>query len=151
MVAPGVPVSRVYHERARTQHRRAAARTERVQNGSGESTAPNYEAPQRTMSSYAVLTRFTGPGIENVAESPDRTGDAIAVIESLGEVVREFHVVMGRHDGVLIADFPDDETAAAAVLELGSSGNVATETLKAFDLDAFREILARLEGITDDG
>lgn len=93
------------------------------------------------MQSYVILTSFTRTGIENVEESPERTAEAASLIESLGGELREFFVVMGRYDGVLIADFPDDETAAAAVLALGQSGNVTTETLKAFDLDEFREIV----------
>ncbi len=98
------------------------------------------------MPTYVVLTRFTRTGIENVEESPDRTEHARALIESAGGELREFFVVMGRYDGVLVADFPDDETAARVVLELGRSGNVTTETLKAFDLDAFRELVAGVEG-----
>lgn len=99
------------------------------------------------MPSYVILTRFTRTGIENVAESPRRTEEAVALIESLGGELREFFVVMGRYDGVLIADFPDDETAAVAVLALGASGNVTTETMRAFDLDSFRDVVGRLEGI----
>lgn len=97
------------------------------------------------MPSYVILTTFTSTGIEHVAESPRRTEEAEGMIESMGGELREFFVVMGRYDGVLIVDFPDDETAAAAALALGESGNVTTETLKAFDLDAFREIVARVE------
>jgi uncharacterized protein with GYD domain len=99
------------------------------------------------MPSYVILTTFTRTGSEQVAESPERTEDAKAMIESLGGELREFFVVMGRYDGILVADFPDDETAARAVLALGKSGNVTTETLKAFDLDAFREIVAGIEGV----
>lgn len=99
------------------------------------------------MPSYIILTTFTRTGIENVDESPARTEDAIAMVESLGGELREFFVVMGQYDGVLIADFPDDETAARAALTLGKSGAVTTETLKAFDLDAFGEIVATIEDV----
>lgn len=99
------------------------------------------------MPSYVILTRFTQTGIEHVEESPDRTENAIAMIESLGGEIREFFVVLGQYDGVLIADFPDDETAARAALALGKSGAVTTETLKAFDLDAFGEIVATIEDV----
>ena len=97
------------------------------------------------MPSYVILTSFTRTGIENVEKSPNRTEDTIELIESVGGELREFFVVMGRYDGVLIADFPDDETATRAVLALGKSGNVTTETLKAFDLSAFREIVAHVD------
>lgn len=99
------------------------------------------------MPSYVILTRFTRTGIANVEESPERTAEARALIESAGGRLREFFVVMGRYDGVLVADFPDEETAAAAVLALGRSGNVTTETLRAFDLDEFRDVVARVEEV----
>ena len=48
---------------------------------------------------------------------------------------------MGQYDGLVIAEFPDDERAAQAVLTLASSGNVTTETLRAYTLDEFRDIV----------
>lgn len=92
------------------------------------------------MPTYVLLTRFTRHGVANVRDSPDRTEDAKAMVESMGGTWREFFVTMGRYDGVVVADFPDDATAARAALTLGSSGNVTTETLRAFTLDEFREI-----------
>lgn len=89
-----------------------------------------------------VLTRFTQQGVENVRESSERTEHAREIVESLGGTWREFFVTMGRYDGVVIADFPDEETAAQVVLTLAESGNVTTETLRAFDLEAFRDIVS---------
>ena len=99
------------------------------------------------MPSYIILTQFTRTGIERVERGPERTEDAIDLMESLGGELRDFFVVMGRYDGVVIADFPDDETVARAVLALGNSGHVTTETLRAFGLDAFREIVADIEEV----
>lgn len=93
------------------------------------------------MPSYVFLTTFTQQGIEHVRDSPQRTEDAKALIESLGGTWKDFYVTLGQYDGVVIADFPDDETAATAALELASSGNVTTETLRAFSLDEFHDIV----------
>lgn len=93
------------------------------------------------MPTYVLLTTFTQQGVENVRASPERTEHAREMVESLGGTWREFFVTMGRYDGVVIADFPDDETAAQAALTLGESGNVTTETLRAFTLDEFGEIV----------
>ena len=97
------------------------------------------------MPSYIILTRLTKTGIELIEESLNRTEGAIAMIESLGGEVGKFFIVMGQYDGVLIADFPDDETATLAVLTLGKPGNVTTETMKALDLDSFREVVAGID------
>lgn len=93
------------------------------------------------MQTYVLLTTFTDAGIEHVRDSPERTRHAKELVESLGGTWREFFVTMGRYDGVVIADFPDDETAAQAVLTLAESGNVTTETLRAFGLDEFEGIV----------
>ena len=93
------------------------------------------------ISTYVLLTKFTQPGIENDHESPERTEEAKARIESMGGTWQAFFVTMGRYDGLVIAEFPDDATAAEAILTLASSGNVTTETLRAFTLDEFREIV----------
>ncbi|MCU4750632.1 GYD domain-containing protein [Halobacteria archaeon AArc-curdl1] len=93
------------------------------------------------MPTYVLLTSFTQQGVENVRESPERTEHAKEMVESLGGTWKEFFVTMGRYDGVVIADFPDDTTAAQGALTLAESGNVTTETLRAFTLDEFRDIV----------
>ena len=93
------------------------------------------------MQTYVFLTRFTRRGIENVRESPARTEEAREVVESRGGTWEAFFVTMGRFDGLVVAAFPDDETAATAALALGSSGNVTTETLRAFTLEEFRDVV----------
>lgn len=96
------------------------------------------------MSTYIFLTTFTQQGVENVADGPDRTEAAKAEIESMGGTWQAFFVTMGRYDGVVVAEFPDDDTAARAALALASSGNVTTETLRAFTLDEFRDVVESL-------
>lgn len=97
------------------------------------------------MPTYVLLTTFTDQGIEHVRDSPDRTAHARSMIESLGGVWKDFYVTMGRYDGIVIADFPDAETAAQAALTLAESGNVTTETLRAFSLDEFRDVIDGME------
>lgn len=93
------------------------------------------------MPTYVLLTTFTQQGVENVRDSPERTEHAKEMVESLGGTWKEFFVTMGRYDGVVIVEFPDGATAARAALALAESGNVTTETLRAFPLDEFRDIV----------
>lgn len=93
------------------------------------------------MPTYVLLTNFTPRGIENVHDSPDRTEKAKALVESMGGTWQAFFYTLGRYDGLVIADFPNDDTAVQTVLTLASSGNVTTETLRAFTLDEFRDII----------
>ena len=93
------------------------------------------------MQTYVFLTQFTRQGIENVRDSPTRTEEAREMVESLGGTWEAFFVTMGRYDGLVVAGFPDDETAASAALALGRGGNVTTETLRAFTLEEFRDVV----------
>jgi uncharacterized protein with GYD domain len=44
---------------------------------------------------------------------------------------------------VAIAEAPDDETATAIMLQLGSIGNVRTQTMRAFDTEEMSGIIAK--------
>jgi uncharacterized protein with GYD domain len=44
---------------------------------------------------------------------------------------------------VVVTDFPDDETAAAVVLQTVAGGNVRSTTLKAFDAEQMTAIIQR--------
>ena len=59
----------------------------------------------------------------------------------MGGEVKGFYVVMGRYDGVVITEAPNDETAAKIALALGSKGTARSETLRAFNEDEFRKII----------
>ena len=54
------------------------------------------------------------------------------MIESRGGKLREHLYTFGQYDIVMVTEFPDDETAAAAVLALASLGNVRVQTMRAF-------------------
>lgn len=51
---------------------------------------------------------------------------------------------MKRYDGVVIVDFPVNSTAAQEVLTLDESGNITTETLRAFPFEEFRGIVGAM-------
>ena len=62
----------------------------------------------------------------------------------LGGELKEFYLVMGQYDMIVISEAPDNETAARAALTLGSAGSVRTETLRAFTEDEYRKIIETL-------
>lgn len=62
----------------------------------------------------------------------------------MGGTWLQFYGTMGPDDGVVIAEFPDDETAAAVVLALAREGSVTPETLRAFSLEEFDDIVEAL-------
>ncbi len=96
------------------------------------------------MAKYIILFRFTHQGIERIKDGPARVKAAKQLFSDMNAEVKEFYAVMGRYDTVFIAEAPDDETIAKAVLALGSLGNVHAETLRAFTEEEFRDIIEAL-------
>ena len=62
----------------------------------------------------------------------------------MGAELKEFFLVMGQYDLILVSEAPDDETVAKIALTLGSLGNVRTEFFRAFKEDEYRKIVASL-------
>lgn len=93
---------------------------------------------------YIILSNFTEQGIANIKDSPDRLEAARQAARAAGGDIKASYLVMGRYDSVIIAEAPDDATAARLLLATGAQGNVRTETLRAFTEDEYREIIATL-------
>ena len=51
---------------------------------------------------------------------------------------------LGDHDGVLILEAPDDETATVVILHLGAMGNVHTSTCRAYSAAEMDKIVTKL-------
>lgn len=96
------------------------------------------------MATYITLLRFTQQGIENIKESPDRLDAAKQAFRAMGAELKEFYLVTGSYDAVIIAEAPDDETVAKLALSVSKQGNVRTETLRAFTEDEYRKIISAL-------
>ena len=93
---------------------------------------------------YITLVNYTQKGIENVKESPKRLDIAKQAFQRVGAELKEFYLVMGRYDIILVIEAPDDETVAKASLTLASQGSVRTETFRAFKEDEYRYIISYL-------
>jgi uncharacterized protein with GYD domain len=94
------------------------------------------------MPTYIALLKWTGQGVANVKDSPSRLDAGRKAFKKNGVKIKDTYLTMGRYDLVCLIEAPDDETYAAAMLSLGSQGNVQTETLKAFTEDEYRKICA---------
>ena len=94
------------------------------------------------MATYISLLRYTQQGIENIKEGPARLDAAKQLFQSMGAELKEFYLVTGHYDAVVVTEGPDDETAAKLVLKIGSLGAVRTETMRAFPEKEYRKIVA---------
>jgi len=96
------------------------------------------------MPTYITLINYTPKGIENVKESPNRLDAAKKVFKTMGAELKEFYLVMGRYDIIMVTAAPNDETVAKIALALGSLGNVRTESFRAFKENEYRKIVSEL-------
>ena len=96
------------------------------------------------MPTYITLANFTQQGIEKIKESPDRLEAAKQAFQSMGAEIKDFYLVMGRYDLVVVSEAPDDEAATKLAMATGSLGNVRTETLGAFTEDEYRKMIGDL-------
>jgi len=95
------------------------------------------------MPTYVSLINWTDQGIKNYKETASRAADFSKLIENSGGQMRELLWTVGEYDLVSIVELPDDETATAALLQLGSMGNVRSNTLRAFDSGEIGNILRK--------
>jgi len=58
--------------------------------------------------------------------------------------LKQYYLVAGQYDAVVIGEAPDDETAMKLALLVGSSSYVRTETSRAFNEDEYRMIISSL-------
>jgi len=96
------------------------------------------------MPTYISLIKYTQKGVEKVKDSPKRLDAAKKAFKGVGAELKEFFLVMGQYDIILVSEAPDDETVAKIALTLGSLGNVRTESFRAFKEDEYRKIVASL-------
>jgi uncharacterized protein with GYD domain len=96
------------------------------------------------MRTYVILSNWTDQGIKNNRDTLRRAKTFRTLIESRRGKVREHLYTLGEFDILTVAEFPDDETAAAAVLTLAALGNVRVKTLRAFTDDETATIIAQL-------
>ena len=96
------------------------------------------------MTTYVILGSWTDQGVRAIKDLPRRLDATKAALKEMGGEVKSFHMTMGDHDFVVMAEAPDDAVCARFVLTLGAMGFVRTKTLKAFPEAAFREIVKTL-------
>lgn len=92
------------------------------------------------MASYIILGRYTTQGISRIKDGPGRTAAARKAFEAAGCRMTQFNLTLGQYDFVTQVEAPDDETFARALLGIASSGNITTETLRAFTEEEYGRI-----------
>ena len=95
------------------------------------------------MPRYVTLINWTEQGIASFKDTVDRYEAAQQQFEQLGVRFVDVYWTLGEHDIVSVVEAPDDESATAALLALGSAGNVRTKTLRAFSREEMRAVIEK--------
>jgi uncharacterized protein with GYD domain len=96
------------------------------------------------MAAYVVLASFTDQGVRNIKDTTKRADAFRDLAKSMGASLKDIYWTLGKFDIVAILDAPDDMVATALGLALGKSGNVRTQTLKAFSKGEMDAILGKV-------
>src|ERR1700719_408532 len=97
------------------------------------------------MAKYAVLGGYTAEARSKMVENPsDRTAAVTKAIEALGGKLAKFFWSFGGDDFLVIMEAPDDITAAAFSVAVGSSGSLRNlRTIKLISLEDGRKVLEK--------
>jgi uncharacterized protein with GYD domain len=98
------------------------------------------------MATFITTIIFTDQGEKNIQETTKRAASFKATAKKMGVKVVGQYWTLGEVDGLLIYEAPDEETAAALMLRLGSLDNVHTSTVRAFTAGEMDKILAKVDG-----
>lgn len=82
------------------------------------------------MPKYLLEVKYTGEGVKGLKKDGGTKRRKVATdfVESLGGKVEAFYYAFGQADVFVIADLPDNVSAASAALTLGVTGAVTCKT-----------------------
>ena len=89
------------------------------------------------MPKFLIEASYTQDGVKGLqTEGGSSRRDAVAeVADSVGGRLESFYFAFGDHDAYVIADLPDNESAAAVALTVNAAGGATTKTTVLFTPD----------------
>ena len=94
------------------------------------------------MATYISLANYTDQGIKRIKDSPKRLAAAVRMFAQYKVKLKEFYLMMGEYDIMVILDAPNAEAVSKAALALGLLGNVRTKTARAYPRREFERLVA---------
>ena len=98
------------------------------------------------MATFVSTIKLTEQGLKTIKETTKRAASIKAAAKKMDVKVTNVFWTLGAYDGLLIFEAPDDETATALMLHIGTNGNVQTTTVRAFTATEMDGILAKMSG-----
>lgn len=95
------------------------------------------------MPTYVVLYQFTDEGAKNIKSTLERARESVMEEEKRNFHVRGVYWTMGHYDMITVVEAPDEKAMMAGVYNIAKTGNVRSETLRAFTDAEMEQILAK--------
>jgi uncharacterized protein with GYD domain len=96
------------------------------------------------MPTFVSLINWTDQGVAGFKDTIARAEDAKRAAAAMGGSLKDIYWTVGPFDLVTVAEFPDDSTATAFLLALGSRGNIRTTSMRAFGAEEMAQIIAKV-------
>ena len=82
------------------------------------------------MPKYLFQVNYVGEGVKGLLKEggSSRRAATEKMVQSMGGKIEAYYFCFGEHDCYVIADFPDNATAAAVALTVSASGAVVAKT-----------------------
>jgi uncharacterized protein with GYD domain len=75
---------------------------------------------------YISRGRFTSDAIKGMLAKPENREEAVAnLFKSVGGRLLGWYLTFGHHDWLAIGEFPDEKTAASAILAAAAGGSLS--------------------------
>ncbi len=96
------------------------------------------------MATFIALGNSTDQGIRNVKDTVKRADMVKEAAQTAGVTMKDIMWTLGSYDMVVTFEASDDAAMTAFALAVGASGNVRTQTLRAFNRSEMAAILAKM-------
>ncbi len=94
------------------------------------------------MPTFIYLMSLTDQGIKGIKDAPNRRAESEKRVADLGGSIVGSYLTMGAYDRLMIVDLPDGDAAAKLALNMGTTGNVRTTTMRGYSGDEAMDIIA---------
>ena len=89
---------------------------------------------------YISRGRFSSDAVKGMVAKPENREEAVSkLFESVGGKLIGWYLTFGRHDWLVIGEFPDDKACASAVLAAAAGGSLS-------DIETTPAIRRRMSG-----
>ncbi len=91
------------------------------------------------MHTFIMIGKYSAEAIKEI--SADRTEKTLGLIREVGGKLHSMYAVLGGHDVVIIAEFPDNQTAMKVSLGLNMLTGIDFSTYPAVSVDDFDKLI----------